>query len=171
MVSAGKIHLGKASAEESQSLLSGSRCKSIPRPTPNRRGQSPGKVFGDHALPCPVESSAAGNTQRCSVGSHRERRSLQADALQCQLDDSRTRCKGSPQWRRRTKYSCVYFKNTVVLAGQYAELNNTNCVLSYIPAVDPACKAIATGDKIWAIALFWRARLGESIKRSGQFRL
>ena len=57
----------------------------------------------------------------------------------------------------------------MVLPGQYAELNNTNCVLSHIPAVDPACKAITTGDEIWVIAPFWRALLGESIKDPASF--
>ena len=85
----------------------------------------------DHAVPFRTESSAIGSTQRRNGGTRKERHNPQADALQGPLDNFLTRYMESPNLWQKTRKACTNFKNAVVQLDQCAELNNTNCVLSY----------------------------------------
>ena len=85
----------------------------------------------DHAVPFLAESSAIGNTQRRDDSTHKQHHNPQADALQCPLDNFLTRYMDSPILRRKSRQPCTNFKKAVVQVNQCAELNNTNCVLSY----------------------------------------
>ena len=105
--------------------------------TSSRKGHSPVMACEDHAVPSPSESSAIDNTQRRNGGTRKEYHNSQADALQCPLDDFRSRYMESPNLWRKSEQLCTNFKNAVVQMDQCAELNNTNCVQSYMSIGDP----------------------------------
>ena len=88
-------------------------------------------AYQDHAVPSRTESSVIGNTQRRNGDTRKEHHNPQADAWQCLLDGFLTRYTESPNLRQKTKQQCTNFKNAVVHMDQCAELNNTNCAISY----------------------------------------
>ena len=128
-----------------QALIDGSRFlllenhgKNFPQQSPSRIAHNDVRVFAAHAFLYRAESSAIGNRQRRSAGTHMGHDILQADALLRRLDDSQTRYRESPQFGRRTNSQCTNSRNNVVQSGKCLGLNNTNCVLSYTSVGDPA---------------------------------
>ena len=128
----------QALIDESRSLLLENHGTNFPQCTPSRIARNAVRAYEALAFPCPAESSAIGNRQRHSGGTHKEHHNFQADALLRRLDNSQTRCRKSPQLGRRTTTQCRNFKNGVVQTGKCPGLNNTNCVLSYTSIGDPA---------------------------------
>ena len=132
-------------SDHEQALVDGFRSpllethgKNFPQHSPSRIARNAVRAYEALAFPCPAESSAIGNRQRHSGGTHKEHHNFQADALLRRLDNSQTRCRKSPQLGRRTTTQCPNFKNSVVQTGKCPGLNNTNCVLSYTSIGDPA---------------------------------
>ena len=132
-------------SDHEQALIDGSQFPflenhgtNFPQHSPSRIARNAVRAYEPLAFPYPAESSAVGNRQRHSGGTHMGHDILQADALLRRLDDSQTRCRKSPQLGRRTTTQCTNLKNTVVQVGKCPGLNNTNCVLSYTSVGDPA---------------------------------
>ena len=132
-------------SDHEQALVDGFRSpllethgKNFPQHSPSRIACNAVRAYEALAFPCPAESSAIGNRQRHSRGTHKEHHNFQADALLRRIDNSQTRCRKSPQLGRRTTTQCPNFKNSVVQTGKCLGLNNTNCVLSYTSVGDPA---------------------------------
>ena len=104
------------SADHEQALIDGSRSlllenygKNFPQQSPSRIARNDVRVFAAHAFLYRAESSAIGNRQRRSGGTHMGHDILQADALLRRLDNSQTRCRKSPQSGRRTTTHCTKF--------------------------------------------------------------
>ena len=96
-------------SDHEQALIDGSRSpllethgKNFPKHSPSRIARNAVRAYEALAFPYPAESSAVGNRQRHSGGTHKEHHNLQADALLRRLDKSQTRCSKSPQLGRRT---------------------------------------------------------------------
>ena len=108
-------------SDHEQALVDGFRSrllethgKNFPQHSPSRIAGNAVRAYEALAFPCPAESSAIGNRQRHSGGTHKEHHNFQADALLRRLDNSQTRCRKSPQLARRTTTQCPNFKNSVV---------------------------------------------------------
>ena len=132
-------------SDHEQALVDGFRSpllethgKNFPQHPPSRIARNAVRAYEALAFPYPAESSAVGNRQRHSGGTHMGHDILQADALLRRLDDSQTRYRESPQFGRRTNSQCTNSRNNVVQSGKCLGLNNTNCVLSYTSVGDPA---------------------------------
>ena len=81
----------QALIDGSRSLLLENHGTNFPQCTPSRIARNAVRAYEALAFPCPAESSAIGNRQRHSGGTHKEHHNLQADALQCLPDNSLTR--------------------------------------------------------------------------------
>ena len=85
-------------SDHEQALIDGFRSpllethgKNFPQHSPSRIARNAVRTYEALAFPYPAESSAVGNRQRHNGGTHKEHHNLQADALQCQPDNSLTR--------------------------------------------------------------------------------
>ena len=90
----------QALIDGSRSLLLENHGTNFPQCTPSRIARNAVRAYEALAFPCPAESSAIGNRQRRSAGTHMGHDILQADALLRRLDDSQTRYRESPQFGR-----------------------------------------------------------------------
>ena len=86
----------QALIDGSRSLLLENHGKNFPQQSPSRIARNDVRVFAAHAFLYRAESSAIGNRQRRSGGTHMGHDILQADALLRRLDDSQTRYRESP---------------------------------------------------------------------------
>ena len=75
----------QAIIDGSRSLLLENHGTNFPQCTPSRIARNAVRAYEPLAFPCPAESSAIGNRQRHSGGTHKEHHNFQADALLRQI--------------------------------------------------------------------------------------